>query len=72
MTEILDVAQKLSGATLGVLAVFILWGGYRRIWVWGYQLDKAQTDGDEWKTMALRAAGLAETSVHIAKDTRRT
>lgn len=40
------------------------------MWVWGYQLDKAQADGDQWKSMALQAAGLAETSVNIAKNTR--
>jgi len=70
MAEFLDLAQKLSGVSTPVLLFLILYGGYKKVWVFGYQLEKAQADGDQWKAMALQAAGLAETSVSIAKNTR--
>jgi hypothetical protein len=67
MDEIIGIAQKLSSAGLATLLLVIIIGSYKGIWCWGYQLRKAESDGEEWKRMALRAAGLAETSVSIAK-----
>lgn len=62
-----DLAQKLSGLGFATTLVLILIGSYRGIWVWGSQLQKAEKEAAEWKAMALQAAGLAETSVNIAK-----
>lgn len=78
MAEILDIAQKLSGAGLATLLFIILFGSYKGIWVWGRQLDEAKLKcseelreakdkGAEWQRMALQGVGLAESSVHIAK-----
>ncbi len=71
MTDLLKVVQELGGFTtlsFGTVMVLILYGGYKRIWVWGYQLDKVQKEADEWKDAALRSSGLAQTSLSIAKD----
>lgn len=67
MNEIIDIAQKLSGLGFGTLLALILYGSYKGIWVWGRQLTRAEDDVKEWKSMALTAAGLAETTVSIAK-----
>jgi hypothetical protein len=67
MTEVLDFAQKLSGLGFGTFLVLILYGSYKGVWVWGRQLHEAKQDVAEWKAMALHAAGLAETTVNIAK-----
>lgn len=65
--EILDFAQKLSTVGLSTLLVLILYGGYKGIWVWGHQYQKCDADREQWKSMALHAAGLAETTASIAK-----
>lgn len=67
MTSLIDIAQKLSGVSLATILICILIGSYKGIWVWGYQLQKCEADSAQWKTMALQAAGLAETSISIAK-----
>jgi hypothetical protein len=71
MTEIIDLAQKLSGVSLAALLLCILFGSYKGIWCWGYQLRKAEEESAQWKAMALQAAGLAETSVNIAERSKK-
>lgn len=67
MPEIIDLAQKLGSVGFPTLLVLILYGSYKRVWVWGRELVEAKADAQEWKTMALQAAGLAETTVNIVK-----
>jgi hypothetical protein len=67
MGGIVDLVQKLSGASLGTMLILILIGSYKGVWVWGAQLRKTEEESAQWKAMALQAAGLAETSVNIAK-----
>ncbi|MEO8678134.1 MAG: hypothetical protein ABI665_03755 [Vicinamibacterales bacterium] len=67
VTSFVDLAQKLSGASLAAILIFILIGSYKGVWVWGFQLRKSEEESAQWKAMALQAAGLAETSVNIAK-----
>lgn len=68
MVEAVDIAQKLSGAGLATLLVLIILGSYKGIWVWGYQLQKAEADGQEWKRLAMQGIGMADKAVHIAKS----
>lgn len=70
MKEAIDLAQKLSGLGFGTFLFIVLYGSYKGIWVWGRQLARAEADLQEWKTMALQAAGLAEKTVTIATKTR--
>lgn len=78
MEETLVLAQKIASISFPVLMVVILIGSYWETWVWGRQLreerlraladiEKLERDRDEWKTMALSAAGIAEKSVAIAR-----
>jgi hypothetical protein len=64
---IVDLVQKLSGASLATMLILILIGSYKEVWCWGSQLKKAEEESAQWKAMALQAAGIAETSVNIAK-----
>lgn len=51
--------------------IFFLYGGYKRFWVWGYQLDECAKERDAWKDLALRNSNLADRSLQIAtKDQR--
>lgn len=43
-----------------VLLVFILFTGFKRYWVWGYQLKDAERRELDWKDMALRGTLIAE------------
>jgi hypothetical protein len=67
ISGLIDVVQKLSGASLATVLILILIGSYKGVWVWGSALKKAEDEAGQWKAMALQAAGLAETSVNIAK-----
>lgn len=69
MASLIDLAQKLSGASLAAILIGVLVGSYRGVWVWGFQLKKCEEEGAQWKAMALQAAGLAETSIGIVKRT---
>lgn len=59
-----SLVQKLydQAPLVGFLA-FILYAGYKRWWVWGYQLNDAnlaiaamKAERDEWKDVAIKGA----------------
>jgi hypothetical protein len=65
-----DVLKLLEGQwPLVVVSVLILYGGAKRIWVWGYQLKDMTQDRDEWKARALRSVGLVERTVTVLEQT---
>jgi hypothetical protein len=70
MTEVIDIAQKLGAVSFTTLLVAIIYGNYKGVWCWGRELQEAKDAGERWQSMALRAAGLAETSLTITKQTR--
>lgn len=65
MEELFTFIQKLSGAGLAGVCVLIIYGGYKRYWVWGYQLEEMRVDRDEWKELALRNTQFAERAVSL-------
>jgi hypothetical protein len=73
VTKILDVLSKVSIIT-GLLLILI--GGYRRLWVWGYQLedertraakreDELKAEIREWKEVARRNEQFADRSLSM-------
>ncbi len=70
------IIQKLwEDAPLVGLLGFIIFAGYKRWWVWGYQLHEKDTqliamkaERDEWKDVAFR--GVHSTAVAV-KTTER-
>jgi hypothetical protein len=65
--DLVALAEKLSGAGLPVLAVLILLGGWKRFWVWGYQLEEMRQERDEWRRMALRGTEFAERAISVVE-----
>jgi hypothetical protein len=59
--QIVAIADSRGGIVLLVLA--ILWTGSRRVWVWGFVLDRERERGDEWKDIATGVIPLAERAV---------
>ena len=55
--KLMEFATK--GGPAAALAVFIL-GLLRKWWVLGAEYQSMRADRDEWKALALEAAGLAE------------
>lgn len=75
MDEISKITQLLNAGGLIAGLVFVLIGGYRRWWVWGYQLtdmtaerDKERENSAEWKILFLRTIRVTETAVTVAKQ----
>jgi hypothetical protein len=77
VSTILDIAQKLSGVSLGTLLLVILWGSYRGIWTWGRDLEAMkqerdviraalEADRNDWRRIALQHTGLIEKAVDRA------
>jgi len=63
-----DLFQVLPGAGLtGALLLFI-WGGMRRVWVWGYQLEDSKSREQAWKDEARRNAEMAEQAREMTKQ----
>lgn len=57
----LDYAALIERLGLPVvLLVFILFTGFKRYWVWGYQLRDSERRERDWKDMALRGTLIAE------------
>lgn len=71
MNEAFDIVQKLSGAGLATLLFLIIFGSYKGVWVWGYQLREVKAESEQWKAMAFQAGGLAELAGNIAKTQTR-
>lgn len=79
--DFLTLAEKASALSLPTLLILILVGGYRKWWVWGWQLKEAETRCDallsaanvretEWKDMALTGGRLADKAVGLVKAQR--
>ena len=76
-TTVTDALRWISqGGILGVL-VFILLGGYKKWWVWGWiyedaeeRATKAEKERDDWRDIALTGTSVAEKTVDLFKRSR--
>lgn len=72
-----DVLKLLSqGGVLGLL-VYIIVGGYKQWWVWGWvhteekeRTLKAEKERDDWRDLALHGTNLAEQTVDLFRRSR--
>lgn len=67
MTELLELADVISRGGLVVVAILILVGGFKRWWVWGYQLEEMKSERDEYKGMLFRALNVAANALTATK-----
>lgn len=65
-----NLMSFLQGAGLTGALVFFLYGGYKRWWVWGYQLEKCEKELEDWKDLALRNSNIASQAVSLV-DTKK-
>lgn len=49
------------------LLYVVIWGGRKKWWVYGRELDDCQKREDFWKDMATRTVRAAETGVNVTK-----
>lgn len=76
-TTFADILKYVSqGGVLGLL-FFILIGGYRQWWVFGWQYKeseertgKAEKERDDWRDLALHGTNLAEQTVDLFRRSR--
>lgn len=79
MTEVMVLAEKLSGAGLAVLLMYVLWLGQTKRWVFGYQIVECEQRAAsavaqarerelEWKAIAREGLAAAKSGVELAKD----
>lgn len=74
ITEVWKLIQ--SGGLMGLL-VFILAGGYRGWWVFGWQykesedrVTKAEAERDDWRDIALHGTNITEKAVDLFRRSR--
>lgn len=76
-TTFADILKYVSqGGVLGLL-MFIMIGGYRQWWVFGWQYkeseertEKAEKERDDWRDLALHGTNLAEQTVDLFRRSR--
>lgn len=66
MDEILRLLLGPAGTL--VLALVILFGGWKRWWVFGWHYRETVDEKNEWKAMALRGTSLAENVVALKTE----
>lgn len=52
---------------VGGLALAALFLGYKRIWVFGWQLSAAETDRDFWRGVALNLLKVNDKAITVAE-----
>lgn len=67
MEDFLMIAERLSGAGLATLLIFILYGGKQKVWVWGYQLDEMRAERDWWRNAARTTGSTLDRAVDLVK-----
>lgn len=60
------IADFLQKAGVVGLLVFILVGGSRKLWVFGYQLAEMTADRDRWRDLALHAMSQVDRTTGVA------
>lgn len=48
--------------------VFAMYASYKRLWVWGSELDELRRDRDEWKHIAMKLGGITEAMLNGHKE----
>ncbi len=72
--DLVAFLEKLSGASLPLIAVLVLYAGWKKYWVWGYQLEdlrmekereleNERRDKNEWKSLVFQTKQLTDRSV---------
>lgn len=65
---LLDTLLGPAGAL--VFAILVLYGGWRKWWVFGWQYREAISEKEEWKRAALEGTRVASKAVDLAHDKR--
>lgn len=75
---ITDLLKYVSQAGVLGLLVIILFGGYKKWWVFGWiyreseeRTSKAEKERDDWRDLALHGTNLAEQTVDLFKRSRK-
>jgi hypothetical protein len=76
--SIADLLKYISQAGVLGLLVIILFGGYKRWWVFGWiyresedRTSKAEKERDDWRDIALHGTSLAEQTVDLFRRSRK-
>lgn len=65
MDHILTILLGPGGVT--VLVLLIIYGGWKKWWVFGWAYRDKEKEAKEWKAIALRGTHVAERVVRIAE-----
>lgn len=57
---LVDLLGYVKDVSFSTLVIAILWGSYKRIWVWGWQLEAAEKQNAVLFNLALRATDVAD------------
>lgn len=65
MDHVITILLGPAGVT--VLSLLILYGGWKKWWVFGWQYREKAAESAEWKAMALKGVRIAERVVRVAE-----
>lgn len=77
--DVIGMTEALSAAGVTTLLIFILIGGWRRWWVFGWAYREKDNECERWKALAMRslvvsediASSFEKTADAIERDTDR-
>ena len=67
LQDFIDLAAKVGFS--GLLTA-IIYGSYKRVWVWGSELESTRKEAEAWKELALRNSGIANRTLTMAEEKR--
>lgn len=72
-----DTLKYVSQIGVLGLLIIVLYGGYKRLWVWGWlyreqeaRINKLERERDDWRDIALHGTTLAEATVDLFHRSR--
>jgi hypothetical protein len=66
-----DILQLVNSAGVVGMLVLILWGGFKKWWVFGWQYRQTKNELETWREIALRGISTAEQATALAHRTKR-
>lgn len=66
-SDSVTLLDYISKGSIIVFLVIVLYGGYKKWWVWGYQLTDSQRRENEWRKIALDSMHTAESATSVGE-----
>jgi hypothetical protein len=64
----LQILEKVAASSFAGFLLWVIYASYKRIWVWGSELNEMRSDRDQWKERALANVDMVQRLSHVASN----